>query len=241
MHSAAAEGDNPIVNLSGSWYRLIPSRFPTIELYKRIASEENSIVLKKMEMLTNPRVRHKEILTRTTSGLVESSPKLQNWNHAPFAYRNPAGSRYLSGHFGVLEVFDALQTALAVSIRRREAFLSATNHPPINLDMRVLKHAIQGDFMDRTADPIDMPCNQRWKIGPPLLESGAHGIYYRCPELPQGFGLAVFDNEVLGPATQAEHYKFIWDGSGICAIYDYRSDSLGLPIGVDTIFDSSSH
>jgi hypothetical protein len=236
MDNAAEDIGNRTVVLSGNWYRLIPSRFPTIELYERIATPDQSAVLKQIETLTNPRVREKEALTRGTDITVETSPKLQNWNHAPFTYRNPMGSRYLNEHFGALELFESLQAALAVAIRKREAFLSATGQPRIELDMRVLRHDFSGEFVDRRADAVDMPQAERWKIGEELVKAGAHGVYYRCPELPHWFAVSIFDNDGLGLARQAEHYRFVWDGTRINAIYDYRSDSDGMPIHPEQIF-----
>jgi hypothetical protein len=221
--------------LSGTWYRLIASRFPTVDLYERIAVNGAQDILVRIETLTNPRVRDKEEAARVSSIDVETSPKFQNWNQAPFSYPNPAGSRYVGPLFRAMELFASLNGALAAAIKKRETFLAATEHRATNLDMRVLRHDFGGEFVDRTCDPIDMPQEERWKIGERLLKAGKHGVYYRCPELPHCFAVSLFDGEGLGPARQAEHFRFRWDGHRIPWIYPYSDDSDGRPITVEEI------
>ena len=236
MANEADDIANRTVALSGTWFRLIPSRFPTINLYERVATGDERDALTRIEMLTNPRAREKDIVARGTPIDIETSPKFQNWNHAPFAYPSPEGTRYLSELYGALELFKSRESALAVAIRKREAFLSSTDQPRTSLDMRVLQHDFAGEFVDRSSDPVDMPVADRRKIGEALRKAGAHGVYYRCPELPHCFAISIFDREGLGQARQAEHYRFLWDGSQISAIYDYRSDSIGTPILPEDIF-----
>jgi RES domain len=236
MRNEADDISKGAVALSGTWYRLIPSRFPTINLYERIATPAHHPVLQRIEALTNPRVRDKKEAAAVESVDVETSPKFQNWNHAPFAYPNPEGSRYLSSLYGSLELFKSLNGALATAIRKREAFLAATANRPINLDMRVLRHDFSGKFVDRSDDPIDMAQADRWAIGEKLRAEGEHGVYYRCPELPHCYAVSLFDRDGLGPARQAEHYCLRWDGSKIAWYYLYSDTSDGLPISIDTIF-----
>ncbi len=224
------------MRLSGTWYRLIASRFPTINLYDRIAeTEEQEEVLTRIEVLTNPRVREKLDASGVGAVDVETAHKFQNWNHAPFVYPSPEGTRYLGLGRGAIELFKSLNSALAASIRKREEFLAATDHRAANLDMRVLSHDFSGEFVDRTHDPIDLPQQDRWKIGERLLDAGKPGVYYRCPELPHCFAVSIFDGDCLGLARQTEHFRFRWDGTRIAWVYRYTNDSNGLPIPVERI------
>ena len=69
--------------LDGEFYRLIPSRFPTIDVYERVASRARWPILQQVETLTNSRAKEREAMIGTDP--VESPPPhLQNWNHAPF-------------------------------------------------------------------------------------------------------------------------------------------------------------
>lgn len=203
------------------WHRLIPSRFPPVEVYETLGSPELGAIAKELEDKTNPRLQAKAWLLDKTANLTDSSPRLQNWNHAPFAYRNPEGSTFLNSAYGVLEVVRGVRPALAWALRRREVFLERTEEPPIDLDMRLLVTRIQGDFFDLTHLPIDEERDRRWALGRELYEGGAKGALFFRPEQPQTLALAVFDNSVLGRTVQSSHYRFLWDGKVIRKIYDF--------------------
>lgn len=237
----SAEVDHfPTVSLSGFWFRLIPSRFPTIDIYRRVAPRHLWPLASAIETATNPRVRLKEKLTKGCERPDTIPPKLQNWNHAPFAYRNPAGSRFLSADFGVLELSDSIQTALATSIRRRESFLADCQMPPLDLEMRVLKHEVKGSFTDLSSLARDTPQEVRWSIGKALIDEGCRGVRYRNPDRAAGYAIAVFDGDTLGPSIQTQHYKFRWNGERIDEIYNFRDENDGRPLLADEIFSEAS-
>lgn len=232
----ADEDRFPTVSLSGSWYRLIPSRFPTIDIYRRVARRESWLLASAIETMTNPRVRLREKLTGSCATPDALPPKLQNWNHAPFSYRDPHGSRFLSSDYGVLELADTVQTALAVSIRKRETFLRAAGMPAVDLEMRVLNHPIDGSFKDLSLLPYDMPREERWRLGKRLFDEGVEGLRFRAHDRPAGFAISIFNPDRLGNAIQSKHYKFRWDGERISEIYDYRDDGDGSAILPEQVF-----
>jgi len=234
--SVAVDGQYKTVALTGYWYRLIPSRFPTIDIYRRVAPRELWPLAAAIETMTNPRVRLKEKLTAGCDRDGAIPPRLQNWNHAPFSYRNPLGTHLLPDGYSILELADSVQTALAVSIRKRERFLGAAQLPLTDLEMRVLKHEVAGCFTDLGNLAQDMPRDARWALGQQLFEAGSTGARFRCPDRPDGFGLAVFDPSALGPAVQTQHFKFHWDGERIGEIYNYRDDNDGQPLLAEQIF-----
>lgn len=214
------------------WHRLIPSRFPPVDIYERIASSDDWGELHAIEEMTNPRVRQRELLTglnRVDLG----SPRLQNWNHAPFTYLNPEGTWLLDPFFGALELSDTLQTALAMSIRKRELFLSRTNEPPIDLDMRVLGHRVTGDFLDLTGLDPALTQSARWRAGEDALRSGADGALFLSPYRPDARCVAVFKGEALGKSVQEDHYRFIWDGTAVRSVYAFNG---GRKLAANEIF-----
>src|SRR6266436_1188529 len=129
--------------------RLIPSRFPPIELYEPIALESDWDALKRVENLTNPRLREKTGLLRML--LPEDSSVDQNWLVAPFTYPNPEPSRYSDGSYGVCVVAETVETALLLSAQNREEFLKRTAEGPLRLDMRLLKIPVSARLHDLTA------------------------------------------------------------------------------------------
>ena len=214
--------DFPRRHWDQDWYRLIPSRFPPVDVYERLAPALRAVA-PEIEALTNPRLDAKARLTAGPASVDESSARLQNWNHAPFAYTNPEGSHLLSPVHGVMEVADSEQAAIAIAIRRRETFLSRTGEPPLDLDMRVLSTRIAGEFANLIAMALDTEQAARWEIGRQLLEAGFSGAVFRRVERPNAHFLALFDAALLERSVQGTHYRFVWDGRMIRSIYDFAS------------------
>jgi hypothetical protein len=226
----------PTLTIQGNWYRLIPSRFPPISLYERVAPDSAWDAIHAVEELTNPRVQARRLLTGAARA-EEGSPRLQNWNHAPFAYLNPEGTWLLDPFVGALELADCLQTALATSVRRRELFLSRTSEPPLDLDMRVLCTGVRGEFADlREMDP-SLTQSARWRLGEDLLQSGAAGAIFRSPYRPSANCLAVFSGAVLERSLQAEHFRFVWDGTRVKSIYAFDG---GAAISPEQVFSKEA-
>lgn len=205
--------------LDREFYRLIPSRFPTIDVYERVAAPARWPILQHIETLTNSRAKERQAMIGADQ--VESPPPhLQNWNHAPFVYVDPDGSAILSGAFGVLEVGDDRNTAIAMAVARREAFLSATSLEAHPLEMRMLAHKVSGRFAS-LGDLSALSQSERWALGASLYEHW-DGAVFTCLETGCGETIAVFNVESLGKATQAEHYRFVWDGSRIRTVYNFN-------------------
>lgn len=139
--------------------RLIPSRFPPVELYEPIAPECDWEGLKRVETMTNPRIRERQGVGLL---LPEDRGVEQNWLVAPFAYPDPEPSSFSDGTYGVCAVADLLHSALMTSIQRREEFLRRTGEGPTRLVMRVLRMPIKARLHDLTDFPaMDDPHSMR--------------------------------------------------------------------------------
>ncbi|MCW3783220.1 RES family NAD+ phosphorylase [Defluviimonas salinarum] len=223
MPSEAAEF--PIVSVQSDFYLLIPSRFPTIELFERIAANRDDEVAA-IENRTNPRLRAKERLSRQSPYVVDGDPpRLQNWNLAPFTYPNPEGTVLFPNSVRCLEMSGDPQTALAVSVAKRERFLGRTNEDPIGLDMRMLRRKVEGRFVDaRTVTgALDGPTLRDLGDSIMGLDSGVRfdGVLFHTSERPTGTRIVVLNGDVLGRAIQCEHYRFQWNGERISRIYNF--------------------
>jgi hypothetical protein len=206
-----------------SWYRLIPSRFPPVDIYKLLAPVEDWPDLYSLENTTNPRLQQRERLAR--SGEASDEASLQNWNHAPFAYPNPEGGWLNDPVSAALELACDRQTALAVSIRKRERFLARTKEPPMEFDMRMLTTPISGRFIDLTTLPMNLSERERWDKGAQARDSEADGAVFVSPHRPGARCIVVFRGSSLGRTVQAEHFRFLWDGVAIRKIYNFGDGS----------------
>ena len=206
------------LHYDGYAYRLIPSRFPSVEVYQGLVANDRFEALYDLEAETNPRLQSKERALATYGG--EGSPQLQNWNHAPFRYINPEGSWFFPSTRPALELADNPQTALARAVRRREIFLGRTRESPIGIDMRMLKTPVKGRFADFTDLPLDMDETKRRAAGSKVSNEFA-GVAFFAPERPNTICLAVTDNSALGATIQSVHYRFEWNGMRISKLYAF--------------------
>lgn len=234
---SAAGNEGNIIEWSGDAFRLIPSRFPPVAVYEGIVANDDVEDLVKIENLTNPRLQAERRLAADSQSANLDSPRLQNWNLAPFAYSNPEGSRFFGADRQCLELADDPQTALAVSVQRRQVFLSRTNEAPIGLDVRMLKTPVKGAFLDFRHLSVDLPQEKRWAFGAaiPTIVDGVvvDGIIYHPPERSSAICIAVVRGECLQRSVQTVHYRYVWDGSRITKLYAF--DDEGMVLSPETL------
>ena len=222
-----------VVDVEADYYRLIPSRFPPVQLFEGLVANDRLDEVAVAESRTNPRLLSEERLRAMLGG---DSHRLQNFNHAPFKYINPEGSSFFPSYRPALEVADSRQTALAIAVARRERFLRRTNEPPIGLDMRMLKTPVQGRFADLSDVDPALPVNDKRKIAADLPDDFA-GVVFRPADRPSHRCLAIVRNDGLGYTLQTSHFRFWWDGAKIAAVYAF-DDSRNLdPAGFSAAED----
>ena len=232
----SAEVENAaVIDWTGSTYRLIPSRFPPVNVYEGLIANDRMDELVAAENLTNPRLISQERISLSALGDAKADPRLQNWNLAPFAYGNPDGSLFFGEDRPCMEVATDRQTALAVSVAKRETFLRSTQEAPIGLDMRMLCHPISGYFWD--IRNLSMPASKldqttRREIGAKIPKS-AQGLLYRAAERPAGTCVAILTGDVLERSTQTTHFRYIWDGFRMSLLYAF--DQTGTEIDPATL------
>lgn len=230
MPSAVAK-DAPVVEWSGDTYRLIPSRFPPVNVYDGLIANDRQDQITAVEDLTNPRLRSLSRLQRSARPNTAADPRLQNWNLAPFAYGNPDGSTFFGEERPCLEVSIERQTALAVSVTKRQTFMEATREAPIGLDMRMLCTRVSGIFWD-LRDVVEahtaLTKAQRRQIGA-RMPSAAQGILYRPTERPAGTCVAIITGDALKQAQQTSHFRYMWDGVRISLLYEFNDKGTLIP------------
>lgn len=221
MRSEAA--NLPVVEIDERFHNLIPSRFPPVPVYERIAGGRDELFAQ-IEEMTNPRVREKERLTQGMAPVDQEQPRFKNWNHAPFVYPNPEGSRFFKADRNVLELAGDLQTALAISVAKREMFLSRTSEPPTLIEMRQIVRPVRGSCLDARDWEGIADRERRLELGQEVLELHLDGILFSPPERPSATGIVVLKPECLGKPDQADHFKYVWNGQRVSVLYSFRND-----------------
>lgn len=207
-------------------YRIIPSRFPTINIFDRVACAEDFEALYQLEAMTNNRIRD-EI---GELALVPAAQRKFGPGNGPimaaFTHLNPHGSRFSDGSYGVFYAAQDRKTAIAETCYHSANFLRSTNEKPQLLQMRVYHVDISGQVHDasgaRTFDPILAP--DSWHAAQAyaktLRDTGSLGIHYNSVRRPGGMCIAAFSTEVLSNCRHGSQLLYRWDGKEIAEVYE---------------------
>ena len=207
-------------------YRIVPSRFPPVGLYDRVADPADLEAIFAVENLTNPRLRQEA----GDISLVPPEDRVTGPGTTPvmaaFTHLNPEGSRFSDGTYGIYYACRSLNTAVAESRHHRERFLMRTKEGPIELDMRTYLADLEGDLHDirgrrdlgAVYDPKDYSAGQA--LGRELKAVSSYGVVYDSIRDSDGECAGVLRPPVLSPCIQGPHFGYIWDGSRITTVYE---------------------
>ena len=215
-------------------WRILPSRFPPVPLFERVAKPADLDAVLEAEALTNPRARTEVGALHLVAPEERVSGPGTSVIMAAFTHVNPEGSRFSDGSYGVFYAGWKLETAVAESKHHREGFLRATGQGATEVDMKAYGLDLVGDLHDLRGRRADYPevyaardhtAGRRLAAG--LREDGSYGIAYDSVRDPGGECAAVFRPKPLSRVRRTRHLCFVWDGREIAWIYEKRFLSAG--------------
>lgn len=215
-----------------SWapaWRIIPSRFPPIQLFERVSEPADWDAVMELESLTNPRLRDEVGDIQLVSPADRISGPGAGAIMAAFTHLNPAGSRFSDGAYGVFYTAREIETAIAETKHHRAAFMRATMQAAQELDMRVYAVDLNAQLHDLRGQQSALPEIYDLKdysagqtLGRRLRSEGSHGIAYDSVRRAGGSCAAVFKPPVLSNCRQERHLCYVWDGKDIGLAYEKR-------------------
>jgi hypothetical protein len=214
-------------------WRIIASRYPPIALFERLTQDpavwEALIAL---EQLTNPRVRDELGEIALVPAEERVSGPGASYVMAAFTHRNPKGSRFSDGSYGVYYAAHELETAIAETVFHFEAFARDCGDAPRSEDMRVLVGRIDAELEDagklpepergRILDPASYQASRPWAAA--LREAGSGGVVYPSVRRAGGECVGIFRPRLVTPPTQERHLQYRWDGARVDRYFDYLED-----------------
>ncbi len=213
-----------------SCHRLIASRYPTVGLYDAIADPADLDAVFAIEALTNPRLRDELGQLQ----LVPPEERISGAGSTPvmaaFTHLNPEGSRFSDGSYGVYYAANDLDTAIAEVSHHRALFLSRTDEPAIDIDLRLITASIDAPLHDlrplrkreaQLYDPLHYAAGQA--LGRQLREAGSWGVVYHSVRHSGGLCAGLFRPRALKSAREAAHIALHWDGERITHWYEKRA------------------
>ena len=212
-----------------SCFRIIPSRFPPVELFERVAAPEDLEAVFAIEALTNARIRDEVGDLQLVAPEDRVTGSGAGYLMAAFTHISPVGGRFTDGTYGAYYAARDLPTAVDETVYHRERFLRATNENPIELDMRVLRARLRADLHDLRGlaaeapelyDPDDYSASQ--PVGRRLRAMRSWGIAYNSVRRIGGQCAAIFRPRALSRCQQTQHLAYVWDGSRIATVYEKK-------------------
>lgn len=211
-------------------YRIVASRFPPISLFEDVADPADLEAVYAIEAMTNDRLRD-EVGDLT---LVPPEDRVSGPGTsaimAAFTHRNPDGSRFSDGSFGLFYAAREIETAVAETSYHRARFMAYTREPAQELDMRVYAvdlDALLHDLRDLREKHAAVYAADSYAVSQALAielrGQGANGIAYQSVRHAGGECAAVFRPRLLANCHQERHLCYLWDGRAIVTVYEKKA------------------
>ena len=208
----------------------MPTRYPAINLFDRVADADDFDALYALEALSNERARdelgHVERVPRHERVYGPGSGPIM----AAFTHLNVLGSRFSAGPHGVFYAARDRVTAVAETCHHHGRFLAATAQPPMHLPMRLYSVAIDARLHDlRPAGCVDAAVYDRdayavaQSLGARLHGAGSAGVVYRSVRHERGQCVGLFKPRGASGCVHAAYLLYAWDGQRFTDVYEKTS------------------
>lgn len=207
--------------------RIVPTRYPSITLFDRVADADDFEALYALEAMTNERVRdelgHIERVPREDRVFGPGSGPIM----AAFTHVNVQGSRFSDGRHGVFYAARDRATAVAETRHHHARFLAATGEGPMHLPMRLYHVAVDarlhdlrpaGAVPEAVHDPDDYGAARA--LGAQLHAAGSAGVAYRSVRRPGGQCVGLFRPRGASRCLHAAYLLYAWDGRQFTDVYE---------------------
>lgn len=205
-------------------YRIVPSRFPPVGVFDRIADPHDLDALYAIESLTNDRLRNEVGALH----LVPPERRVTGPGTTPvmaaFTHINPEGSRFSDGRYGVFYAAHNRDTAIDETVYHRERFLASTREAPTDIEMRCYGTRILANLHDvrggwpAVHSPTSYAASR--KLGTTLRAQGSDGVVYDSARRRGGECVGVFYPDRVAACVQRGHYLYRWNGARISAVLE---------------------
>ncbi|MDF1683926.1 MAG: RES family NAD+ phosphorylase [Legionellaceae bacterium] len=207
-------------------HRLIPSKFPPVQLFDWAETKDELEQIAALEGLTSNRLK-------TELGDINLVPK-DEWvggeGSSPImaAFTNIGyPSRFSDGTFGVFYAADSIDAAIRETMFHRERLYTASNEAPCPISMR--------EYIAKTAEPLiqikrethgeclnpdiqSYEKSQQFSLN--LRKEQAWGIHYPSMRSKGDHCVAILRPKAIAvPVIQGAHYRYLWDGTSISDVY----------------------
>jgi RES domain-containing protein len=207
--------------------RIVPTRYPTVYLYDRVADADDFDALYALEAMTNDRLRDElgqvELVPRAERRFGPGSGPIM----AAFTHLNPLGSRFSDGSFGVFYAARDRATAVAETAHHHARFLAATRERAMHLPMRLYHVHVDARLHDlRPSGAVDAAVldparyDASRALGIALRAAGSAGVVWPSVRRPGGQCAGLFTPRAASGCVAAAVLLYAWDGTRFTDVFE---------------------
>jgi hypothetical protein len=209
--------------------RLVPTRFPPVDVFERVAPPADWESLIELESLTNPRLQDEAGRISLVPAADRVAGPGASYIMAPFTHITPGGGRFTTDEFGGYYAARELATAVAETRHHRGRFLAATREAPIEIDMRVLEAELKARLADVRGRqqqqpalyaPDDYTASQAFARERRL--GGGNGVVYDSVRRRGGQCAVAWRPRLVRGCREVRTLTYRWNGERIDAVYEKR-------------------
>jgi len=208
-------------------FRIVPTRYPTIYIYDRVADPADFDALYALEALTNDHLRAEA----GDIDLVPLDERIFGNGAGPimaaFTHINPDGSRFSDGRHGVFYAAHDKPTAVAETQYHQARFLAATAQPVMHLPMRLYSVKVSATLHDlRPLDAVPKAVyaaddySAAHSLGASLRQAGSAGVVYRSVRHEGGECVGLFKPRGASQCLHAAYLLYVWDGQRFTDVFE---------------------
>ena len=207
--------------------RIVPTRYPAITLFDRVADAADFNALYALEAMSNERLRSElgqvERVALADRAYGPGSGPIM----AAFTHVNTEGSRFSDGSFGVFYAARDRATAVAETRHHHARFLAATQQAALHLPMRLYSVAIDARLHDlrpvaaapaAVHDSGSYALSRAWGAWLQALPSA--GLAYRSVRQAGGQCVGLFTPQGASQCLHAAYLLYAWDGQRFSDVYE---------------------
>lgn len=207
--------------------RIVPTRYPSIYLFDRVADARDFDALYALEAMTNDRLREE----LGDIALVAPADRMYGPGSGPimaaFTHVNPAGSRFSDGSWGVFYAASDRRTAVEETKYHHARFLAATREAALHLPMRLYHVRIDAELHDlrgahgdlRAALDADSYARSQ-PLAAQLRATHSNGVVYDSVRHPAGECAGLFRPRGARDCVHAAYLLYVWDGERFADVYE---------------------
>ena len=209
-------------------YRLIPSKYPPIDLYEDVADPDLLEAVFAVEAITNPRLSEEV----GDFSRVPPEERLVGIPHcsyvmAAFTHVSPDGARFNTADYGAYYAAPDVNTAIKETVHHMERIMGYTQEPAQDIQMRCIDAWFTAELADLTEQQyLDSgayhPTNylHSQAIANELKEEKRDGVVYQSVRHQGHECYALFKPNLVTKVCQTKHYTYKWNGSSVNSVLE---------------------